>query len=62
MAYKVKKQFTDAKGKAWKQGEPYTGSEDEAQQQIALGNVEEDHGSPPPGTGKGGGERGGAPA
>jgi hypothetical protein len=63
MPYKVKRQFTDSKGKAWKPGEPFQGNDDEIHQQLDAGNIEAAQPAPPPGTGKGGGgsERGGAP-
>jgi hypothetical protein len=60
MAYKVKRPFTDRKGKARKPGEPFEGSPEEIDGELASGNIEEVI-SPPPGK-PGGGQGGGAPA
>lgn len=41
MAYKVKRQFTDRKGKAWKKGDHYEGLPAEVDEQMEAGNIEE---------------------
>jgi hypothetical protein len=58
-SYKVKRNFSDKKGKAWKQGEPWSGAPDEATEHLATGNIEEVTGQMPPGTGKQSGSEGG---
>jgi hypothetical protein len=55
--YKAKRQFTDAKGKAHKPGDPFQGSQEEIDKQVDAGNIEVADPSKQPG----GGERGGAP-
>jgi hypothetical protein len=39
--YVVARQFTDKNGKSWQQGQQYQGPENEAQEQLAQGNIHE---------------------
>jgi hypothetical protein len=39
--YVVAKQFTDKSGKSWQQGQQYQGPENEAQEHLAQGNIQE---------------------
>jgi hypothetical protein len=47
--YVVAKQFTDKNGKAWQQGQQYQAPENEAQEQLAQGNIQEQAGGKEPG-------------
>jgi hypothetical protein len=45
--YLVAKQFTDKNGKSWQPGQQYQGPENDAQEQLAQGNIQESTGSGP---------------